>query len=126
MAGAVSLTGCRGTAGDGIIIILRASDNGRSIGPFPAGEYQASLFVEAFRASPARQVVRIGAKQTASIAFQLLPEGSITGNIQQQFYDDGDPAGIFLKPDRDIKIRSIRLRGEGKTRTLVPVAQQSL
>ena len=110
----------RGTADDGIIINLRATDNGRSIGPFPAGDYHVSLFADAFRAKPVRQVVNLGPKGTAAVEFALIPEGMVSGFIQKKFYNDGDPAGIYMQPDTDLTLRSIRLSGEDFSRVLVP------
>jgi hypothetical protein len=111
----------RGKAsGDGIIINLRATDNGRSIGPVPAGDYHVSLFADAFRAEPVRQVVKLGPRETAAVEFTLIPAGMVSGFIQKKFYDDGDPAGIYMHPDTDLTLRSIRLSGEGLSRVLVP------
>lgn len=112
-----------GSGGD-IAVNLTAADNGRALGPFPAGDYQVSIYADAFRARPGRQLVSLRTQGEAAVGFELIPEGSVTGYVQRKFYNDGDPAGVFMLPGSDVAIQSIRLSGKGVARVLVPVQEE--
>jgi len=107
-------------AAEPLFLNLSGRDSGQSFGPFPAGDYRVSLWMDSFRAKPAQRLVTIGAKEAAAVDFELLPEGNVAGAITRKFYNDGDPAGIIPAPGDDLAIRTIRLSGEGDDRVLIP------
>lgn len=112
-------------AAESIFLNVSGSDSGRSFGPFPAGDYRVSLLMDSFRAKPGQRIVTIGTKEVVAVDFELIPEGSVAGSINRKFYNDGDPAGIFMLPGGDLAIRSIRLTGEGLDRVLVPSREEN-
>jgi pimeloyl-ACP methyl ester carboxylesterase len=107
-----------------IFLNLSAVDNGRSFGPFPAGDYQVSLLADAFRAKPVQHMVTIGTQGTAAVAFELIPAGNVSGTIKRKFYNDGDPAGIYMPLIEDVTVRSIRLTGKKGDRVVIPVRDE--
>ena len=96
-------------------------ESGTVVGPIPAGIYRVQVLASGFRAQPAEAEVVISADKPAQLKFTFVPEGSVAGFINSQFYNDGDPAGVFqMASGRELKVRSIELQGSTLQRTLQP------
>lgn len=101
---------------------LSDTDNGREIGPIPAGDYDVSLVMPAFRGEPASQRLRIAGSATANVRFRLLPRGELSGYVGTDADSVGSPAGSYRRPHDTVRVRAVRLRGPGIERTLQPLA----
>lgn len=101
------------------IVPLAGADSGRTLGPFPPGDYRASLLVAGHRAEPAAQPLRIGDKP-AAVRFQLLPRGELSGYVGDETDAVGNPAGSYRRPHEALRIESVTLRGAGTERMLQP------
>ncbi|ANQ83145.1 hypothetical protein dqs_0062 [Azoarcus olearius] len=104
-----------------ITVPLAATDSGRSLGPFPPGDYAASLLVQGYRAEPARQPLHIGDGAAATARFRLLPRGELAGYVGDEADAVGNPAGSYRRPLDTVRIREVDLRGAGVQRTLRPL-----
>ncbi len=107
-------------ARDPIALALRPETHALDIGPIPPGDYEASLIDPAYRAEPKSQVVHIRAGESPVLKFALRPQGVLSGYVSTRAPDEPVPAGLFVAPAIAIKIESIRLRGPGVDRQLVP------
>jgi hypothetical protein len=103
-----------------LTISLTAQDAGRSIGPIPAGIYDASLLLGSYRTQPRRQRVHIEAGRSPSLRFELSAQGSLAGYVAADGSDIDHPAGSWRPPHPTVHIRAITLAGPAGTRTLVP------
>ncbi|MBE0582278.1 MAG: alpha/beta hydrolase, partial [Desulfofustis sp.] len=103
-----------------IYLRLGPADDGRVLGPFPAGDYRVVLVADAHRAVPGEYRIRLGSEKTVEVSFQLIPRGTVSGLITTKFYEDGDPAGVYLPFEEKLTIRSITLTGLEGQRTLSP------
>lgn len=110
---------------EGIFLKVNAVESGRTFGPFPVGEYYVRLLANGFRTEPIQQEVTIDPHTPTRVEFELIPAGSVSGFINRQFYDDADPAGIFMAANRGQIIRSIQLTGAGVKREVVPTKEKS-
>ncbi|ARN22887.1 esterase/lipase family protein [Piscinibacter gummiphilus] len=108
-----------GTA-DTLVIPMSAADSGRPIGPIPAGVYDTSLVVPAFKAEPAVQRLRVRNDRTAALSFRLVPRGELAGYIGADDGAFGMAAGGFRPPSRTVRITSVTLAGAGVSRHVVP------
>lgn len=110
---------------DDIIIQVSALDNGRDLGPFPAGKYKATLYADAYRSKPGAIQVVIRSEKTAVMKVTLTPEGWIGDYICKKMYTDKNPPGIYrLQTNEQVSIRSIRLSGNGLERRLTPLNEK--
>ena len=96
------------------IVNLNADDNGRILGPFPAGDYLASL--GAITAIGERYVpVTITNNATSELQYDLTPDNIISGYVATVLKPENRTAGM---PDENISIQSITLKGAGIHRKL--------
>ena len=105
---------------DPIALALRPQAGAPDLGPIPPGDYEASLIDPAYRAEPKWQVVHIAAGESPVLKFVLRPQGVLSGYVSTRAADEPVPAGLFVAPATAIKIESIRLRGPGVDRQLLP------
>lgn len=98
---------------------LRQSD--RPLGPFPAGDYEIRVMVNGFKVDQARHEVTIGADRHPTLQVRLAPTGAVVGMVHRRFYQDADPAGVYMPLDRDAALRAVCLSGLGVERRLVPM-----
>lgn len=102
-------------------IQLSPDDAGRVHGPIPAGDYEVSMVAPAFVPEPVRTRVSIGAGAVPNVTFSMKPAGFLRGYVvknEQRFQ-----AGKWRQSDTDMQIQSIRLRGNGIDRSLIPMDQ---
>ena len=106
-----------------VTLSLAAEDAGREIGPIPAGVYEASLMVDAYRTEPRKVRVTIGAGRAPAVDFRFLPQGALAGWVGADVDAADHPAGAYRPPHPTVKFSSITLTGAGERRTLVPRGQ---
>ncbi len=100
-------------------LYMDAGDSGQLQGPFPVGEYEASLIARAFVPEPLRVRVSIRSDSVPRVAFTMKPSGILTGRIADANEYNVQP-GKLKSADEDLRIRTVTLRGDGLTRVLVP------
>ena len=97
------------------------------IGPFPTGEYYASLVTTATAGKPNKKYVPVSieSNETSELDFVFTPDGVIHGCVTPpQKPDDkfvGMPDYIYRSDDRKINFESITLKGNGIDRILQPI-----
>ena len=109
------------------VTFLNDDDNGRILGPFPAGKYYASIVTTATAGKPSKKYVPVSieSNETSELDFIFTPDGVIRGcvTISQKPEDKfvGMPDYIYRSDDRKINFESITLEGNGIDRTLQPI-----
>ena len=114
------LTPTDGKRENNILTRLHGPEKAREVGPFPAGNYRATILSDVFRVSPVQAEVVIRPGKTAALEFVLIPDGAFGGYITKKMHGEKNPPGVYLPIDKAITIRSIRLTGKGIDRTLRP------
>ena len=100
-------------------------DHSRNIiGPFPAGDYTASIFTMTAKPKKTWVPVTVDNNQTHNLHFDLLLDGRIIGMVAMALKPEDRPAGMphaeYLPPDRKILLQSITVRGDGIHRDIRP------
>ncbi|WP_186948206.1 lipase family alpha/beta hydrolase [Undibacterium hunanense] len=101
-----------------ITLPMSTRDSGTQLGPFPPGEYTASVVAYGFKTVPATIPVVITNSKKAELKFSFMPQGVLSGYIGADVKSGDNPAGSFRAPHPDIQIESITLVGEKESRTL--------
>jgi hypothetical protein len=109
-----------------ISIYLSKNDNGRTLGPFPAGQYTVSLVTTATAGIPDKKYVpvSIGKNKTEELDFVFTPDGLVSGCVtdsRESKYTAGMPEYIYRSGNSKIIISSISIKGNGIDRSLQPV-----
>lgn len=99
---------------------LTAHDSGRTLGPVPAGDYEASLVASAFGTTPRSRRITIAAGQTAAVQFELAPSGELVGWVGAPATDPGQPAGSLRPRFGGLDITAVVLHGPAGRRHVVP------
>jgi hypothetical protein len=112
-------------------INLSPDDTDKLLGPFPPGEYSASII--ALAAKPDKQLVPVSIEsgKTARVDFEFSPDGMICGRAASAPNPEDRPAGMpsdrYLPPDRKIDIQSVELKGgPGVRRILRPLKGETV
>jgi len=104
------------------VIFLSDDDNGRILGPFPSGEYMASMVTMAGKTRKNYVSVTIESNKTRELDFVFIPDGVIRGCVTTSLKPEDTSVGMpdyrFRSADSKIKIRSIALEGNGIHREL--------
>ncbi len=104
------------------VVILSADDNGRILGPFPSGDYLASLVTMAGKPKKKYVPVSIENNETRELNFVFSPDGIIQGCVTASLKPEdktvGMPDYIYRSIDRKVNIQSITLKGNGIHRIL--------
>jgi len=104
---------------------LDDDDDGKTIGPIPAGDYLASMVTMAAKTRKKYIPVSIENNKTTRLDFDFQPDGEIRGllahqlNLKDKF--PGRPPDRYRSKDLNIRIQSISLKGNGIHRILQPV-----
>lgn len=113
-----------------IIIPLSAADQGRKLGPFPAGNYSASMVALAVKPEKKEVPVSIENNKLKNIDFVLTPDGTISGYVTAAMKEEDRPVGMpaekYLPPEDTISVQSITLQGEGIKRILRPLEGENI
>ncbi len=94
---------------------LSTNDNGRILGPFPAGDYLASFGALTAKAGERYVLVTIENNETSELKYVLTPDNIISGYVTTALKPKDRAAGM---PDENITIQSITLKGTGIHRKL--------
>lgn len=111
---------------EGYFLSLNLLHNNQPLGPFLAGDYEVRVMVNGFKANPSRSEVTIGPGQHPTLQVGLAPSGTLVGMVHRRFYQDGEPAGVYMPLSHDTGMRSVRLSGPNGERKLVPVQGEEL
>lgn len=106
---------------DSYFVRVNLLQNDQPLGPFPDGDYEVRVMVNGFKVDPARREVTIGAERYPTLQVRLTPSGTVAGMVHRRFYQDADPAGVYMPLSREAGMRSVRLSGPGVERRLVPI-----
>ncbi|PLY01562.1 MAG: hypothetical protein C0623_05270, partial [Desulfuromonas sp.] len=98
------------------LVHLGPDDSGKVHGPFLPGKYNVTLLAPAFSPQPSSIPIRIDDDQLANVTFELEPVGYIRGYVIKS--EPGIQTGTDWKPDPDVPIESITLKGNGILRTV--------
>ncbi len=107
------------------VTFLDDVDNGKILGPFPPGQYSASMVTMAARTRQKYLPVSIEKNQTKELKFVFVPDGVIRGcvtavlNPEDEFV--GRPDYRYREADANIRIESIALQGDAVRRIPQPV-----
>ena len=104
-------------------IYLRPEDSGQIFGPFPPGNYAASILAGAFRPEPVSIPVSIEQGDIPRVRFTLKPDGFLRGYVTKRV-QSYTQAGEEEQPDAGIEIQSLTLKGDGINRTLIPLREE--
>jgi len=113
----LALTPADGT-GPRVSSLINPEDSGRTVGPFPAGVYDARLAAYGFRTLPALIPLKVGDGRSTTLGFRLVPQGVLAGYVAERRADS--PAGTYYSPQSNIRVRSVMLESEGLRRQLEP------
>jgi pimeloyl-ACP methyl ester carboxylesterase len=116
----------KGKKGAEISTFLNKDDNGRILGPFPVGKYNASLVTTATAGIPDKKLVPISIEEnkTDELDFVFAPDGLVGGCVtsnQESEFTPGMPEYVYRSGKRKIIIESISLKGNGIYRSPQPV-----
>ena len=105
-------------------IHLSPDDSGRRVGPFPAGDYTASLVAASAKADRHHIPVSIANNDTHDLSFTFRPDGMVYGHVFEKQRAEDRPAGMpaeqFRANDRPLAIQKVTLRGANIERTVHP------
>ncbi|MFZ3046799.1 MAG: alpha/beta hydrolase [Desulfatirhabdiaceae bacterium] len=112
------------------VITLNADDNGRIAGPFPPGEYSASMIAAAAKTGEKNVPVVIESGKTNDLNFVFTPDGTISGYVTTALKAEDRPAGMpadrYLPADKKLTIQTITLSGAGIQRVLHPLNGENI
>jgi len=104
------------------VIFLSDEDNNRTLGPFPSGDYLASMVTLAGKPTKKFIPVSIESDKTKELNFIFIPDGVIRGCVTTSLKPEEKSVGMpdyrYRSADRKIKIQSIALKGRGTHRIL--------
>lgn len=104
-------------------IHLSPDDSGRRVGPFPAGDYTASLMAASAKADRHLVPVSIVKNDTRDLSFTFRPDGMAYGHVVVRQDTEDRPAGMpaeqFLPNERPVAIQKVTLKGAGIERTVL-------
>jgi len=112
------------------VISLSADDNDRILGPFPPGDYSASMAAIAANPGEKNVPVSIEGNKTKRLNFVFAPDGIISGYVTTALKPEDRPVGMpadrYLPADKKITIQSITLSGAGIHRVLHPLEDEDV
>lgn len=113
----------------GARIYLSPSDNGKVVGPFPVGNYRATLYSDGAKPDKTKVAISIDSQTTKTLDFVFTPDGIVAGNVASVInpsdHSVGMPPDHYLPAEQKIKIESIRLQGNGIFRSVEPSAEKN-
>lgn len=113
-----------------IVTYLSDDDNNRILGPFPTGDYLASMVTIAGKLLKKYVPISIKSNNSVDVDFVLMPEGVIRGCVvtalEPEDHFPGMPDITYRSVDRKVKIQSITLEGKEIHRELEPVTGKEI
>lgn len=114
-----------GEKDDETVTFFNNGDNGKIIGPFPAGDYVASMVTMAAKTTKKYIPVSIESNKIKELKFLFKPDGVIHGCVAAALQPEdkfiGRPDNRYRSIDADIHIQSITLKGNGIQRAPKPI-----
>ncbi len=108
-------------------IHLSPDDSGRQFGPFPVGDYTASLMAASAKADRHLVPVSVMNNDTRDLSFTFRPDGMAYGHVVVRQAAEDRPAGMpakqFLPNERPVAIQRVSLKGAGIERTVQNVKE---
>lgn len=105
-------------------------ETGSILGPFPEGEYRASLLALAFTADNREVPIVLKNGVKIPLSFSMQKEGVILGNVTTASNSEnrlvGMPATEFLPPDEKVSLDYITVRGKNVERTIRAKADKTV
>lgn len=95
------------------------------VGPIPVGEYEMSLIAPGFRGTSRENHVRLALGRALHLAFELAPEGSLSGYVVSESDKVTHPAGSYRPPEHTMELERIVLEGPSGRRVLTPLLQHT-
>lgn len=114
------------------VIYLSSYDNGKTLGPFPPGEYLASMLTDGGKTTEKNTTVSVESDETNDLDFVFEPDGRIVGYVgassalDNEYESPGRPDVVYRSADENIKILSIELTGNGVRRILKPMVTEDV
>ena len=107
------------------VTFLSDDDNGKILGPFPSGDYLASMVTMAGKPGKKYVPVSIESNKTKALDFVFTPDGVIRGCVTTSLKPEDKSVGMpdyrYQSVDRKVNIQSITLKGNGIHRILQQV-----
>ena len=88
----------------------------------PSGNYEVSMIAPAFAPEPVSIPIRIEGDTVPRVEFSMKPVGYIRGYVVKN--ERNIQAGKDQRPDTEVQIQSITLKGSGIERTLGPLKEE--
>ncbi len=111
-------------------IHISPDDSGRRLGPFPTGDYTASLMAAAVKPDRHHVPVSITGNGMQTIKFSFTPDGMIYGHVTAALNaadrSAGMPAEQYLPGNREVNIQTVTLKGTGIVRTIHHLETENL
>ncbi len=109
-------------------VALRPDDNGKKLGPFPDGNYIASIYAEGVRPIKNKVPVSIESDHINEINFSFVPDGMLSAYVMAAIKPENKTVGMprweHRPEDNTVVIQSVLLKGAGVNRTILPVADE--
>ncbi len=102
---------------------LKNEDKGKELGPFPSGNYEVSLVASSFVPEPLSIPITIEEGIVPDVKFLMKSREGLVGYVvskEKSIFQVGD----YRRPDREVQIHSMTLKGVGITRTLIPMKEE--
>jgi len=107
------------------VTYLSDHENDKILGPFPSGDYFASMITTAGKSNKKYVPVSIESNKTKDLDFVFKPDGEIRGflttSMKPEDKSPGRPDAVYQSVDENINIQSITLKGNGVQRILKPI-----
>ena len=107
------------------VTYLSDHENDKILGPFPSGDYFASMITTAGKSNKKYVPVSIESSKTKDLDFVFKPDGEIRGflttSMKPEDKSPGRPDAVYQSVDENINIQSITLKGNGVQRILKPI-----
>lgn len=108
-----------------IEVALRPEDDGKVLGPFPNGNYTASIFAEGVKGIKNKVPISVQNSHINQLNFSFIPDGMlkvyVTTAIKPENKVVGMPGWEDRPQDNTIVVQSISLKGNGVHRIFQPV-----
>jgi hypothetical protein len=112
------------------VVFLNAGNNDRILGPFPSGDYVASMVALAAKPEQNDLPVTIEGNGTKDLSFVFTPDGVICGCVTTSLSPEDKAVGMpdyrYRPVDNNINIQSIELNGNGNQRILRQVKGEDI
>lgn len=106
-------------------IYFYPENNGAILGPFPSGDYIASIVAPAAKPDKTWVPISIENNKTTALEIALSPDGTITGYVTSPLKPEDRPVGMpvheYLPSDKKVILQSIALDGNGIHRVIHPL-----